>query len=140
MMLPTTVLTCVTLVACFAGHADAFYVDKGLCYNRATGKNDRNAGDVTGIVTGYIGTTTCYVGGPPINGRITMSLTVTTNKQYAIGVYIGLNGANAETDEGDSSCLVRTLEASDATPNSGRVGQIDNDECWDFDKGLNNDG
>jgi hypothetical protein len=38
MMLPTTVLTCVTLVACFAGHADAFYVDKGLCYNRATGK------------------------------------------------------------------------------------------------------
>jgi hypothetical protein len=104
------------------------------------GKNDGNTGDLTGIVTGYIRPTTCYLGGPPINGSITMSLTVTANKGYNIGVYIGLNRANAETDVGDSSCLVRTFEASDATLNSGRVEQIDNDECWDFGKGSNNDG
>ena len=53
MMQPSKVLTCVTLVTCFAGHADAsrVYYERGLCLKTAAGLSltqGCNAKEITG--------------------------------------------------------------------------------------------
>ncbi len=136
MMQPSILLTCFTLVACFAGHADAsFYYSEGLCLNVAdgqTGSNGCTANDVSATVTNYTGPSTCELGGPPIVGNITTSIKVTSNERYDIGVYIGLNGADAQTDTRTNACLVQTLGQIDATNN---IFDLDSDSCLDANQG-----
>ena len=134
MMQPSILLICFTLVASFAGLADAFFL-KGPCLNVGTGNTNRcTAGGVTGMVTNYTGPSTC-VAGSTIVGNITTTLTVNSANRYDIGVYVGLNGANAKTASGPTDCLLQPLRAIDDV-NNGIVSNIDNDVCLDSQAGV----
>ena len=132
MMQPSILLTCFTLVACFAGHADAsFNYTEGFCLTRGTGVSGCSASDLTAEVTNYTGPSNCTVGGDPITGTIKTRISPTASKRYDIGVYIGLNGSNAQSDLGTNACLVQTLGLIDAANNPNIVKNLDDDTCWD---------
>jgi len=141
MMQPSILLSCFILVAYFAGHADAFGYAEGLCFNIANGRSGGcTSNDVSATVTNYTGPRTCTVGSSII-GSITTKIDVTSNTRYDIGVYIGLNGANARVDNRTNACLVQTLREIDANNslNGGRIGHLEgvqnNDECLDSGQG-----
>ena len=78
MMQPSILLICFTLVACFAGLADAFFL-KGPCLNFGTGLSGScTAGEVTGMVTNYTGPSTCLAGST-IVGNITTTISSNTD-------------------------------------------------------------
>ena len=133
-MKPSAVVTCLILVACFAGHADAsFNYSGGLCLQRAIGDNRTSctAKDVVATVTNYTGPPNCTEG-EIITINITTAIEVTAQNRYDIGIYIGINGTNALSDQGNTSCLVQTLGGADGSRNVGRVINDDDDDCWDF--------
>ena len=146
MMQPSILLICFTLVACFAGHADAsFGYAQGLCFSKATGENSDNcvSKDIKATVTNYTGPSTCELGSTII-GNITTLVTVTSATRYDVGVYIGLDGAIARTDQRENACLVQTLGVIDANNplNSNRIGHFEyqgknsrNDGCLDAKQG-----
>ncbi len=141
MMQPSILLTCFTLVTCFAGHADAFGFgySNGLCLEPGTGISGCNSNDVSATVTNFSGPSTCEYSDTVV-GNITTRIDVTAQTRYDLGVYIGLDGANALTGIGNA-CLVKTLGENDvANPlNNGRVGQWEdspnNDTCLDAKQG-----
>jgi hypothetical protein len=133
MMQPSILLICFTLVACFAGQADAFFL-QGPCLEFGTGNDYRcTAGDVRGMVTNYTGPSTC-VAGSTIVGNITTLLTVTSATRYDIGVYVGLNGSDARTAEGNDKCLLQPLRVIDQT-NNPLIDNLDEDVCLDATQG-----
>ncbi len=137
MMQPSMLLNCFTLVACFSGHADAFGFGypEGLCLKTGTGIDGCTANDVTANVTNFIGPSTCEFG-TSVTGTITTTIDVQASTRYDLGVYIGLGGANALSDQGNKSCLVQTLRESDnATGNVGQFEGNKNDDCLDVSKG-----
>ena len=145
MMKPSAVATCLTLVACFAGHADAsFNYSKGLCLERAYGDSHqcvaKDVQDEQVVVTGTTGPPNCTVG-EIIMVDIQTRITSNTDR-FDLGAYIGINGSDALTAPGNESCLVQTLGPADGFNNDGRVVQFgqqgnlnDTDSCWDFKKG-----
>ncbi|KAL3792470.1 hypothetical protein ACHAW5_005585 [Stephanodiscus triporus] len=132
MMKPSAVVMSLTLAACFAGHADAsFNYSGGLCLKRASGLDRCTANDVQARVTNYTGPPNCTAG-EIITINITTEITVTATNRYDLGIYLGINGANALSDQGNTSCLVQTLGESDSIHNDGRVNNTDGDDCWDL--------
>ena len=135
MVRPTTVWTCVTLLACFTGHADALiYYDEGLCLENAYNQNGGltcNANDVErGFVSSFSGQTECIAGENfVVNVSVTIELT-TTALRYDSGVYIGINGANAFSATGNK-CRVEVLGIEDNATNSGSLSNADSDICFD---------
>jgi hypothetical protein len=135
MVRPTTVWTCVTLLACFTGHADALiYYDEGLCLENAYNQNGGltcNANDVErGFVSSFSGQTECIAGENfVVNVSVTIELT-TTALRYDSGVYIGINGANAFSATG-YKCRVEVLGIEDNATNSGSLSNADSDICLD---------
>ncbi len=139
MMQPSILLSCFILVAYFAGHADVFGCAEVLCFDIAHGRSLCTSDDVSATVTNYTGPRTCTVGSSII-GSITTKIDVTSNTRYDIGVYIGLNGANARVDNRTNAYLVQTLREIDANNslNGGRIGHLEgekNDECLDSGQG-----
>ena len=136
MMQPTTVWTCVTLVACFAGHADAFiYYEEGLClesaYNKQGGLTCR-ANDVRrGFVSSFSGQTEC-IAGEIFVANVTVTFEETANAiRYDPGVYLGINGSNAFYATGNK-CRVEVLGLEDNVTNSGSILDADSDICLDI--------
>jgi hypothetical protein len=133
MVQPTTVWTCVTLLACFTGHADALiYYDEGLCLKNAYNKNGGltcTANDVQrGFVSSFSGQTECIAGENfVVNVSVTIELT-TAAIRYDPGLYIGINGSNAFTG---NKCLVEVLGEEDNVTNSGSLSNADSDICLD---------
>jgi hypothetical protein len=83
MMQPSILLSCLILVAYFAGHADAFGYAEGLCFNIANGQSGCTSNDVSATVTNYTGPRTCAIGSS-ITGSITTKIDVTSNTRYDI--------------------------------------------------------
>ena len=140
MMQPSILLTCFTLVACFAGHADAsFYYSEGFCLKRGTEIDGCKSNDVSATVTNFTGPSTCEYG-EIVVGSITTRIDVIAATRYDIGVYVGLNGSNAQTDNSTNACLLQGLRERDITPNNGSVGLLErspkNDTCLDAEQGV----
>jgi hypothetical protein len=124
MMQPSILLICFTLVACFAGQADAFF-SQGPCLDLGTGDSDGcTAKEVTGMVTNYTGPSSC-LDGTTIVGNITTTLMVNSANRYDIGVYVGLNGSDAKIALYDD-CLLQQLGTE----------FIDSDQCIDARQGV----
>ena len=105
---------------------------KGPCLNFGTGLSGScTAGEVTGMVTNYTGPSTCLAGST-IVGNITTTISSNTDR-YDLGVYVGLNGANARNATGNTDCLLQPLRAIDGTNNPGQIINAtgDNDGCLD---------
>ena len=136
MMQPTTVWTCVTLVACFAGHANAaqVYYERGLCLDAAAGASSCSANDISGIVTNFVGPTNCTFG-QMFNYSVGLNITLTSNAARCdLGAYFGLDGENARNATGNASCLVQVLDSNDTTvPGDNAVKNLDVDFCYDVD-------
>jgi hypothetical protein len=151
-MKPSAVLTCLTLVACFAGHADADTetpsdypsespsvsespssqywggYSKGLCLQQATGTSAGcDAKEFTANVTSYVGPTECDEGKLLVIESIITSIEVKAQSRYDVGIYIGL-GTNSNAKDGDF-CLVQTLDEGDDTDT---VTDLDSDRCLDY--------
>ncbi len=130
MMQPSKVLTCVSLVTCFAGHADAtsVYYERGLCLTAAAGlSNGCNAKEITGSLQNYTGPMNC-TSGETFNYSVALKIVVGSNgKRCDLGAYFGLDGVNAENATG-ASCLVQVLDGTDV----GATNE-DFDTCWDND-------
>ena len=139
MMQPSKVLTCVTLVTCFAGHADAsrVYYERGLCLFAAAGgtggKLECTAKEITGSVINYAGPKNC-TSGETFTYSVGLMIDVgLEGERCDIGAYFGLDGANANNATGNSSCLVEVLDENDVTtPNlTSPVFNKDEDTCYD---------
>ena len=133
MMQPTTVWTCVTLLACFAGHADALtYYEEGICLESAYNKKGGltcEAGDVRkGFVSSFSGQAECNAGENFfVDVSVALELTTAADR-YDPGVYFGINGENAFTG---NKCLVEVLGKEDNVTNSGLLLNVDSDICFD---------
>lgn len=140
-MQPYSVLTCFSLVAYFACQVDAFFfVPKGVCLDRANGKTVCTAGDIKiTSVTKTFGPAICPEG-KYVNVTINTTLDVTATTRYDIGIYIGLGGENAQSAQGDDSCLVQSLSNGIVTVPTDIVGNLEgenkNDVCLDSNAGI----
>jgi hypothetical protein len=137
MMQPSKVLTCVTLVTCFAGHADAsrVYYERGLCLQAAAAGSSLPcaAGEITGSVLNYTGPLNCTFGAM-FNYSVVLKIDVgQEGTRCDVGAYFGLDGGNANIATGNSSCLVQVLDENDVTPpnSTSPVFDDDRDICYD---------
>jgi hypothetical protein len=158
MMKPSAVVTCLILVACFAGHAGAKPTDRpsespsdypsespsteyywggypeGLCLQQAVGRNPGcTSNDIEAVVTNYTGPSNCTVGTTIYITSITTSISGHATNRYDFGVYVGIGGiSNALTG---AACLVQTLKKGDGKHVGGdgdTVEDADDDRCLDY--------
>jgi hypothetical protein len=96
MMQPTTILSCITMLACFAGNANALiYYPKGLCLQEATetgGSLSCTANEVSAVVANTTGAPKCTLG-QNISVSININITMSTGaNRYDLGAYLASMG------------------------------------------------
>ena len=135
---PFNVLVLLILMTCFADHADALDDSLGPCLQASYGINplECTAKDISSSIVSFSGPNVC-IQGSIFEVNISTQVTINAENRYNLGLYLGLNGANALSAPGES-CIVQSLVPADAANNVPNVYPANSDSCYDFKNMTNN--